>query len=211
MKYIANFNPETYHKIITVPNLVTGSGIAIILLYLFLILNGWSNSLWILILPCLAGASDLLDGHLARKLDQCSWLGERIDPMRDRLLFLAIFIHLIKLRGWQILLCPALGLVVVFEVIIGWGAIKFFPKNIPFRVHIIGKLRQALHVGIVFSLVFFEITKESTFVGWKFLNQFIKPLAGDLFSTFSLMVMASAATLMVYAIDYFLRVRPQKI
>ncbi len=210
MKYNSCFGEDNYSKIWTVPNLITGLGIVFILFYIFFVFNGWPRSAWVLVLAVLAGLSDLADGHLARRLNQCSWLGERLDPLRDRLLFLALFAHLVLLRGPRILLCPALGLLVIFEAVIVIGAIKVFPRHIPMRVHIIGKLRQAVNVGIVFLILFFELTKTASWSLVKFFNQLARPLAMDIFSAFFLMAIASGLALAAYTLDYLLRVRPQK-
>ena len=50
----------------------------------------------------LAGISDALDGHLARKLNQVSQLGLVLDPLADKILAGALVIMLIFFRGFPL-------------------------------------------------------------------------------------------------------------
>ena len=76
---------------LTLPNLISlarGIGVPLFLwTYLGLESNGWS-----LLILMLGGASDYLDGKIARALNQTSALGEKLDPTIDRLYLGAILI-----------------------------------------------------------------------------------------------------------------------
>lgn len=61
----------------------------------------------------LAGLTDILDGYLARKLNQASPFGAFFDLLADRMLTLTLFAGLLSFGA------PSLGLIVVAVVLIG--------------------------------------------------------------------------------------------
>lgn len=75
----------------TIPNLISllrGLGVPLFLwVYLSLDQKGWA-----LVILMLGGASDYLDGKLARLLNQGSKLGEKLDPAIDRLYLISVLI-----------------------------------------------------------------------------------------------------------------------
>ncbi len=76
------------NKILTLPTLITSAGI---LCSLFYVLQ-FTFNVWLLAIPvtvALVGLSDLFDGVAARRLEQCSWLGDLIDSIRDRVILVA--------------------------------------------------------------------------------------------------------------------------
>ena len=85
----------------TVPNLVSLLRLCGIPLFLWLVLVEEADLAAFVVLV-LAGASDWVDGYLARRLDQRSRLGVLLDPAVDRLYILATLVGL-ALRdviGW---------------------------------------------------------------------------------------------------------------
>lgn len=75
-------------RILTVPNAVTVARLACLPLFLWLLL-GREDLVAAGILLSVLGATDWLDGYLARRLDQVSTIGKILDPVADRLLFFA--------------------------------------------------------------------------------------------------------------------------
>jgi cardiolipin synthase len=76
---------EGEDRILTVPNVL--SVVRLLLLPLFLwLLFGPEERLWAAVLLGVLGASDCLDGYIARHFDQESKLGKALDPMADRTL-----------------------------------------------------------------------------------------------------------------------------
>ena len=79
--------------IVNILNAITLSRIfCAILIYLILFLE--SNYFLALFLFIVASFSDFLDGHLARKTDSVSVLGEILDPIADKLLIVFVLIGL---------------------------------------------------------------------------------------------------------------------
>ena len=71
------FSPKPYESIITIPNIITSAGLALIGIYVYGFLV---SSRWILMTSVfLSGCSDLLDGETARRLQQKTRLGEFLD------------------------------------------------------------------------------------------------------------------------------------
>jgi len=77
----------------TVPNLVSLLRLCGIPLFLWLVLVEEADLAAFVVLV-LAGASDWVDGYLARRLDQRSRLGVLLDPAVDRLYILATLVGL---------------------------------------------------------------------------------------------------------------------
>lgn len=79
-------------RVLTVPNLVSAARLALVPVFAVLLLGG--HDLWALGVLALSGASDWLDGVLARRLQQQSRLGELLDPAADRLFILVTLVVL---------------------------------------------------------------------------------------------------------------------
>lgn len=85
-------NPEEHegaqasNRIVTVPNAITLLRVACLPVFLWL-LFGLGNRAGAAILLGALGATDWVDGWVARRFNQTSAVGEIIDPVADRLLF----------------------------------------------------------------------------------------------------------------------------
>ncbi len=73
-------------RILTVPNVITLVRLACLPLYLWLLLGRDNNAAAAVLLAAL-GATDWVDGYVARHFNQVSELGKILDPVADRLLF----------------------------------------------------------------------------------------------------------------------------
>lgn len=73
----------------TIPNLISGLRILSVPVFLYLILGPQADG-WALAVLLVSGATDWLDGKLARWLDQMSRFGALLDPIADRLYMVAI-------------------------------------------------------------------------------------------------------------------------
>jgi len=81
-------------RVLTVPNLLSLSRILVLpLVHLDIVAGRYGRALAVLVL---IGASDWLDGFLARVLDQRTRLGAILDPIGDRLVFVAVGIALVR-------------------------------------------------------------------------------------------------------------------
>jgi len=80
------------NNVITIPNLLTFLRMALIPVFAILVFYGQFG--WALFVFFIAGASDGVDGFVARRFNQQSELGTILDPIADKLLMTTAFIIL---------------------------------------------------------------------------------------------------------------------
>jgi CDP-diacylglycerol--glycerol-3-phosphate 3-phosphatidyltransferase len=85
------------HRLLTVPNVLSGIRLVLIPVFVYLLLVAHANG-WAVAILMFSGASDWADGKIARLLNQSSKLGELLDPAVDRLYMVTIPI-VFALRG----------------------------------------------------------------------------------------------------------------
>ncbi|PJC70053.1 MAG: hypothetical protein CO014_00680 [Candidatus Tagabacteria bacterium CG_4_8_14_3_um_filter_41_8] len=170
------FSPKPYESIITIPNIITSAGLALIGIYVYGFLV---SSRWILMTSVfLSGCSDLLDGETARRLQQKTRLGEFLDPLRDRLLLLAVLANIFYITDFRLLILWG-GFIVGFEVLMVLNNLFLIaPRNR--KVHIVGKLRQAAHLllagFVILSFYFRDIIFGITNINFNFPPTLALPL-----------------------------------
>lgn len=72
-------------RILTIPNLITAVRLACLPLFLYLLFDQ-ENQAGAAFLLAVLGATDWVDGYIARHFDQVSTVGKILDPIADRLL-----------------------------------------------------------------------------------------------------------------------------
>lgn len=122
-------------RVWTVPNVISMLRLALIPVFAWLIVA--EHDVWALIVLAVAGASDWLDGYIARRFNQMSRVGKLLDPAADRLY---IFVTLIGLAyrdlvpWWLVAIIVARELVLACTIPVllryGYGALP---------VHMAGK------------------------------------------------------------------------
>ncbi|MFD0386583.1 CDP-alcohol phosphatidyltransferase family protein [Tistrella bauzanensis] len=91
------------------PNLITTARILTVPVIVWLVLRGFmTEAFWLFLV---AGASDAVDGWIARRFDARTRLGTWLDPLADKLLISGTFVAL----GWQNWLPVWLVMAVVFR------------------------------------------------------------------------------------------------
>lgn len=175
LRYI--FNPA---------NNVTLLGFVFVGLY---VLAAWKQQL-ILALAWLflAGLSDLADGHLAKKTGNITLLGAILDPLRDRVLFVALIWHLVLLKGLGLVLCWQFYLILIFEAGIVLVNSIWFQTTERVTVHFLGKTRQLVNVLFFVLLIIVLALDLKPVPAQQIKNLFLIP-AG-----FSLLALMSYAT-----------------
>lgn len=109
--------PDGEDRILTAPNLITLVRLLCLPLFLYL-LFGLDERFWAAALLAVLGATDWVDGYVARHFDQVSNLGKMFDPTVDRLL-MVVGIGAIMLDDLQISwFMPFAWVVVVREVLL---------------------------------------------------------------------------------------------
>ena len=177
-------------RILTVANQLTFLRILAVPAFVLLLLYGYLG--WALVVFLGAGATDALDGLIARRANQRTSLGAWLDPMADKLLVVTTFITL-TLPGvnvtnhiplWLTVLLISRDIVIVSVVAVVNLAIG--PRT--FRPSLLGKAATATY--IVVSLVFL-------FFNWRQEQSVLVDLA----------IYAALALTLISSFDYFIRMR----
>jgi CDP-diacylglycerol--glycerol-3-phosphate 3-phosphatidyltransferase len=98
----------------------------------------------------LASATDWLDGYLARRRRQITWLGQMLDPIADKLLTSAAFISLVQLG-----LAPAwmVALIIGREFAITALRSLAYTKGVTIPASRLGKFKMASQVATILLLI----------------------------------------------------------
>jgi cardiolipin synthase len=123
-------------RIVTIPNALSFLRLLGVPLFLWLVLGPHADG-WAVALLIVSGATDWLDGKIARATGQISRLGQLLDPLADRLYIAATLVGL-ALRGlvpwWLVVLLLARDLVLaVFLAALKRRGVTGLP------VHFLGK------------------------------------------------------------------------
>ncbi len=144
-------------NIITIPNSLTLS--RIILIPIFVTTLIYKRYEYSLILFIIAAVTDLLDGFLARTINQRTQLGAFLDPLADKFLLLTSFI-LFALYDWLPIWITITVIARDFIVVIGWFMLFIFVHQKKVEPSIIGKLAnafQAILIAYILVSINFEI------------------------------------------------------
>ena len=128
--------PSKADRVWTIPNALSVLRLGGIGLFLWLVLGPELNGAAFAVLV-VSGATDWLDGYLARRLGQYSRIGELLDPLADRLYILAVVLGLALrhiIPWWVALLLP-------LRDVLLWALVPFL-RSRGYRalpVHFLGK------------------------------------------------------------------------
>jgi cardiolipin synthase len=121
----------------TIPNALSTLRLLGVPVFLYLVLGPHADG-WALIILMVSGATDYLDGKLARMLNQTSALGALLDPLADRL-YIASTLIALTIRGivpWWLLVILVLRDVALLTTVPGLRRMGF-GNALP--VHFLGK------------------------------------------------------------------------
>ena len=142
---------------LTVPNLVSLIRLVLVPVFIWLVIGreNVAGAGWLL---GLIGATDWIDGYLARRLDQVSKVGEFLDPLADRLaVATAVVVGLTEgvLPGWFA------WAIIVREALVGVGALVLgLMAKAKLEVRRLGKLATLL---LYASVAWFYVGRGSDF------------------------------------------------
>jgi cardiolipin synthase (CMP-forming) len=177
-------------RILTVANQLTFLRILAVPAFVLLLLYGYLG--WALVVFLGAGATDALDGLIARRANQRTSLGAWLDPMADKLLVVTTFITL-TLPGvnvtnhiplWLTVLLISRDIVIVSVVAVVNLAIG--PRT--FRPSVLGKAATATYLLVSIVFLFFN---------WRQERSILVDLA----------IYAALALTLISSFDYFIRMR----
>ena len=138
-------------KLWTVPNLLTMLRLALIPVF-WVLMVGLRLNYWALAAFALATVTDMLDGFLARRLNQVTDFGKLMDPLADKLMVLSVLATML-LRG--VITWKPVALLALKELIMLLGGILLYRRRIVVHALFVGKLAQAA-VCLALILSFFS-------------------------------------------------------
>lgn len=153
-------------------NMITIFRILLIPVYLVFFYSSLENSiLFAGIVFIIAGISDILDGHIARKYHMISKLGTVLDPVADKLMMFTILISFVSkgiISSWILV---ALGLKEI-TMILGGGILYLFKGKQVLPSNVYGKFATVSFYAATLSIVFKlpEMFSKSMFVLTVILN-----------------------------------------
>lgn len=154
-----HYGPKPRRVIWTLPNCISFLRIASIPFIAWLVANHFL--IQSLIVMAISGASDGLDGYIARKYNQVSLLGQLLDPIADRLLIIcsALSLGIAGIVPWWLLIAICMRDVVLsIEILIlaqhGYG---------PLPVHFVGKAGTAMLLISIPVLIISDVTRNFYF------------------------------------------------
>ena len=136
---------KLFSNVWTIPNVLTI--IRIILIPVFTILFFKGHKMASLAVFCAASLTDMLDGYLARKLNQITDFGKLFDPLADKLMVLTAMVcqGIDGVFPWI-----AIVIVAVKELVMVLGGVFMLKNNVVVYSNYCGKAAQ---VGFIASLI----------------------------------------------------------
>lgn len=111
----------------SIPNFITLGRVLSVPVLFWLLLNGHPRIAFFVFLA--AGASDAVDGFLAKRFGWTSELGAYLDPLADKLLIVSIYIALAigyQLPLWLVIAVVSRDILIVMAVLLSWLVDKPF-------------------------------------------------------------------------------------
>ena len=133
---------KLFTNVWTIPNVLTMIRLALVPVFVVLFLNG--HKMASLAVFVAASLTDMLDGYLARKLNQITDFGKLFDPLADKVMVVTAMVcqALIGVFPWI-----AIIIVGVKELIMMLGGIFMLSKNVVVYSNYVGKTAQVFFIA----------------------------------------------------------------
>lgn len=163
-----------YNKILTVPNVLSFFRLALIpvIIWLYIAKGEYVLTAGLIVL---SGATDVIDGFIARRFNMVSALGKALDPVADKLTQCAMLICLVF--RFPLMLLP-LGLLVVKELFSGITGLVIIKQS--------GKVYSALWHGKATTVLLYVLLL--THVLWTTIPQALSEVM--ILATLSMMIIS---------------------
>jgi CDP-diacylglycerol--glycerol-3-phosphate 3-phosphatidyltransferase len=134
-----------------IPNLVTSIRIVLVPI-IFILLAKEASLIWIYVLIIIFALSDILDGYLARTLNQVSDLGKILDPLIDKTGIAVFLVYVVIFKNFPVW---AMIAVIAKDVLILMGGMALIKtkKEIP-TANLWGKVTLCVWSCVLFSYIF---------------------------------------------------------
>jgi phosphatidylglycerophosphate synthase len=132
------------------PNHLTVLRMILALYIIYLLFSGFENKLWLMVIFVFAAFLDLLDGSVARCLDEATDLGVVLDVVADKLLILPLVLFILATADLWLLLF----LLILPELISGVMVIYYRMIKKSVRPTIFSKIKMVAEC-VAFAIIFF--------------------------------------------------------
>jgi len=137
---------------VNVPNLITLLRILLVPVVVFLIATGsFLAAFWVFVA---AGATDAIDGFLARRWNQRTELGAYLDALADKALLVSIFLALAigtgaKIPLWLAITVISRDMMIIAAVILSW----LLDRPLEIHPHWVSKLNTAVQIAFAAAVL----------------------------------------------------------
>jgi cardiolipin synthase len=131
---------------VNLPNAITLGRLCAVPIVVYMILS--SQFIWAFWIFVLAGASDAVDGYLAKAFGKTTTLGSYLDPIADKALVVAVYVTLGvqgEIPSWLVILVVFRDALIVGGVLLMW----IFGYELPIRPIPISKVNTAVQIFYV--------------------------------------------------------------
>jgi cardiolipin synthase len=136
-------------RVLTVPNIISIARLVLLMPLFVIVLLVWHAPGWALLVAVVLGASDFVDGYIARRFHQVTNFGRALDPIADRISQIVVSAALVA--GHYLPLWMA---IVVLAADVLLGVVLVLRERKPIPVRWIGRIRTAiLMVGLPLVLL----------------------------------------------------------
>jgi cardiolipin synthase len=128
---------------LNLPNLITIARILLVPVVVWAIAQRQMQVAFLLFLA--AGASDAIDGFLAKRMGMASELGAHLDPLADKVLIVSIYVSLgvtDAIPRWIVILVVSRDILIIGGIMLAW----FLDKPMTVRPLLVSKLNTAAQI-----------------------------------------------------------------
>ena len=152
---------KLFSNVWTIPNVLTM--IRMLLIPVFVVLFFKGHKMAALAVFCAASLTDMLDGYLARKLNQITDFGKLFDPLADKLMVLTAMVcqGIAGVFPWI-----AIIIVAAKELVMVLGGVFMLKKDVVVYSNYVGKTAQVFFIASLILSFFHEKFLEGNVILW---------------------------------------------
>ena len=152
---------KLFSNVWTIPNVLTILRMLLIPVFVVLFFKGYKMAA--LAVFCAASLTDMLDGYLARKLNQITDFGKLFDPLADKLMVLTAMVcqGIDGVFPWI-----AIIIVAVKELVMVLGGVFMLKKDVVVYSNYVGKTAQVFFIASLILSFFHEKFLEGNVTLW---------------------------------------------
>jgi cardiolipin synthase len=176
---------------VNLPNLITLGRLLSVPLAIWLVLSGdLAAAFWLFVA---AGASDAVDGFIAKRFDQRSELGALLDPIADKALLVSMYVTLGlagRLPNWLVILVVFRDALIVGGFLLvaalghpmRWEPLLVSKLNTALQIALVGAVLASLGLAVAVdgltSVLIYAVAATTTISGAGYLVRWTRALAG---------------------------------